>query len=185
MIIYHPHTGDPLIISAAKKGKYSYLKELLELDFDVDAVDSKGKTALMYATERNDTEVINLLKSYGAKTKENSIGLDDDMKQFIDECVRKSKERSTAYINARILEIRENRGVSVPKKESMVIKENILRPETNNISEVNEPAEEPEVEYRRSLGYDRTPIKPHVGAFKKPELCPSCDFPITRCACSD
>ncbi|MGN4506437.1 ankyrin repeat domain-containing protein, partial [Bacillus cereus group sp. MYBK58-1] len=125
MIIYHPHTGDPLIISAAKKGKYSFIKEMLELDFDVDAVDSQGKTALMYAIERNDTKIIRLLENYGAKKQESSFEPDEflldlnlispenfreninspetleELQNFMDELAQKTTEQMRKFVETR------------------------------------------------------------------------------------
>lgn len=52
---------DSILINAAKTGKLWRVKLYLSLGADVNAVDSKGKTALMYASENGHDEVVDRL----------------------------------------------------------------------------------------------------------------------------
>ena len=55
------------LIRAAGRGHIDTVKALLEAGADLNAKDKEGKTALMYAKEKNHTEIVHLLKKAGAK----------------------------------------------------------------------------------------------------------------------
>jgi ankyrin repeat protein len=55
------------LLEAAKIGDKQKVEQLLEEGADVDAKDEDGKTALMFAAFMGHEEIVELLKSYGAK----------------------------------------------------------------------------------------------------------------------
>ena len=52
---------------ASKYGKIDMIKFVLKRGVDVNVKDEDGYTALMYAEENGDKDIIDLLKSHGAK----------------------------------------------------------------------------------------------------------------------
>ena len=55
------------LIAAIKKGRADYVKALIEAKADVNWKDKKGKSVLQYAIDKEDKEIITLLKDAGAK----------------------------------------------------------------------------------------------------------------------
>lgn len=55
------------LIWASRNDYVEFVKLFLKHDADVNAVDDEGKTALQYATEEGNTEIIALLKEHGAE----------------------------------------------------------------------------------------------------------------------
>lgn len=64
------------LVQAAKENDAEETRRLIEEDVDVNAIDDKGKTALMFATEKNSVDVAKILIAAGANinAKENEYG---------------------------------------------------------------------------------------------------------------
>ena len=59
-----------VLIESAKDGNILVLKTALEKGADINAKDSTGMTALMYAIKRGNEEIVNFLKEKGAEKEE-------------------------------------------------------------------------------------------------------------------
>ena len=58
---------DDALMDAVYEGNLAKVKELVENGADVNLTNKKGYTALMYASENGHTDIVEFLKSVGAK----------------------------------------------------------------------------------------------------------------------
>jgi len=64
-----------VLIESAKDGNMLVLKTALEKGANINAKDGSGMTALMYATQRGDEDIVNFLKEKGAKEEETDLAI--------------------------------------------------------------------------------------------------------------
>ncbi len=91
-----------VLINAIDRGNLSYVKTLLTMDFDLDTIDEKGMSPLIYAAQRGDLKVVQMILKRGASpTLAGSSGRASDVAlqnnfPAIDECLKLAEEAELA-----------------------------------------------------------------------------------------